>query len=225
MKVQSIALVMILGMAPIVHASSVDFVRTDNYTTDLLSGLDWLDINASAGRSYSDVSKDINLTSAGWHYASVNQLNQMVKDYTGISVDLSTSNQIPSTAAGNLSVVTGYTGSRLYGEQVLIPGYGYRWNDKLALLTSGMTGDIDAKAPFSHKAIQFESRPFDAALLWLPFSNSDTNAQTYIGSFLIRNSQSPAAVPLPSSILVFIMAILGWKVLRLQRCESSLKFF
>lgn len=83
----SVILVSSLIYCNIASASTADFIDHGNYTTDTISGLDWLDVTLSLKRTFNDVSSQFGVGGdfEGWRYASGIEFNQMVKNFTGTS--------------------------------------------------------------------------------------------------------------------------------------------
>lgn len=65
-------------------AAAVDFIDNGSYTTDTMTGLDWLDVTATAEMSYNMVQAELAAGGSlyGWRLASGMEFNQMVNDYT-----------------------------------------------------------------------------------------------------------------------------------------------
>lgn len=59
-----------------------------NYLTDKTSGLDWLDITITFGKSYDYVSSQFGETGiyAGWRYATGDEFNTLISNYTGATI-------------------------------------------------------------------------------------------------------------------------------------------
>lgn len=72
----------------IASAASVDFKDNGSYLTDNVSGLEWLDVSASTYLSYNDVSSQMGAGQRfdGWRYASLEQLDDLVFNYSGSNV-------------------------------------------------------------------------------------------------------------------------------------------
>ncbi len=67
-----------------VHAAIVD---NGNYTTDTATGLDWLDVTLSQGRSYDDVASQFGTSGdfEGWGFATSAQFVTLLVNATGLS--------------------------------------------------------------------------------------------------------------------------------------------
>lgn len=70
------------------NALPIHFNDHGNYTTDTLSGLDWLDITETQGLSINEVSALLQPSGSffGWRYASSNEFLSLIGDYIGKSV-------------------------------------------------------------------------------------------------------------------------------------------
>lgn len=67
--------------------SDANFIDNGTYTSDKVSGLDWLDLSATLGRSFDDVSANMGAGQAfaGWTIASSNQFSQLLDNFGGNS--------------------------------------------------------------------------------------------------------------------------------------------
>jgi len=63
--------------------ASATFMDNGSYTTDSITGLDWLDLTATLNQSYLDVSAMLGTGGAleGWRYANESDLLQLMSDY------------------------------------------------------------------------------------------------------------------------------------------------
>jgi hypothetical protein len=61
-----------LSLSTASYSAAVNFIDNGNYTTDTISGLDWLDIHETTGRSYQYVTSRLSTGGAyeGWRYAT-----------------------------------------------------------------------------------------------------------------------------------------------------------
>ncbi len=202
-----------------VQAAPSDFTHIENYTVDNLSGLQWLDLSQTAGRSYLDVSTDTNLSTAGWHYASGNQLNQFVTNYTGTPLALNTGNPINYSDASNLLSMLGTTGY-FYEEPYDDPYYRYLSSSFSPLHINyyayGITSDIDALQPGKHNLTWLLQSYYSQSRIDLYAGQySDSWANPTIASFLIRDTLTP--IPLPSAIVFFTTGFFCFGALRGKR--------
>lgn len=77
----------LIGIAPVAGASIVDSAD-GTYLTDTATGLDWLDVTATTGRSYFDVQAQLGPGQAysGWRHATLDEFNQLVSNFTGLPI-------------------------------------------------------------------------------------------------------------------------------------------
>jgi hypothetical protein len=83
MKAQITKLIIIILTTMVSSFVNADITHQSNYTTDTATGLDWLDLTATAGLSVNQVLSSSQYN--GWHYATSEQLNTLVVDFGGIS--------------------------------------------------------------------------------------------------------------------------------------------
>lgn len=85
LKASLIALLLFSGSS---NASKASFVDHGIYTTDTLSKLDWLDVTETGYKSYNKVVSELGAGGKleGWRYATGIEVNQMLSNYTGVSI-------------------------------------------------------------------------------------------------------------------------------------------
>jgi hypothetical protein len=183
-----------------VHAAPVDFIDNGNSTTDSLSGLEWLDVNLTAGRNYFDVSSELGTDGefAGWRYASVNEFLQMISNWTGISIAVQHQVVLPEGKIDGLITLLGQTSDGIFaanGPNHFIQGVLSNeiggWHHQAAFIY-----DLDANA----NDVDFifgNAGPY-----------SDYSIENKYGAFLVRESQL-SVVPLPPAFLLFGAAGIG----------------
>lgn len=190
-----------------VNANAVDIIDSGNYTTDSLSGLDWLDVTFTTNKHYDDVKNLINnnTTENGidygqWRYASGEEVGTLIANYRGESV--ADSNGFNFVGAGELDslinmlgITTTDAGNNvtfgLLSDRIEVNGTVGGAEDLVyvAMLLTGASGDMFA----GHSMTQL---PCD-----------DEARDPKVGSFLVRSSMSP--VPVPSALLLFAPALIG----------------
>ncbi|CCQ75575.1 PEP-CTERM sorting domain-containing protein [Magnetospira sp. QH-2] len=83
-----------------VQAAPIDFSDNDWFTTDNVSGLDWLDLTETQGWSLNQVNASATTIGGhsldGWQVATVDQVMDMAANFTGMAIN-------PNPAAWNLS--------------------------------------------------------------------------------------------------------------------------
>jgi hypothetical protein len=81
-----------LGMAFALNANAalIGITDHDDYLTDTKTGLDWLDVTATLGMSYTDVTAQLSSGGLyeGWQYATAAQVGMLVDGSTGITTGI-----------------------------------------------------------------------------------------------------------------------------------------
>ncbi len=197
-----------------VHGAIVD---NGNYTADTATGLDWLDVTLSQGRSYDDVANQFGSGGdfEGWGFATTAQFVTLLVNATGLSTTeianplgyvLSNSDKAHDivTLLGNTCVDPACTSSWDIR-------YTYGW---VKLPSDGHQGD-----GYGETAIIFDYHDFINGWGQDPRTvygygpdypgdgrHSPTSAEsTNLGSFLIRTS----TVPIPAAVWLFGSSLLG----------------
>jgi len=69
----------------VLHAAQVDFIDNDTYTTDTISGLNWLDVTTTVGLSKNHVLGELGTGGdyAGYRYATGTEFMTMMDNYHG----------------------------------------------------------------------------------------------------------------------------------------------
>ncbi len=182
------------------HAAPVDFIDNGNSTTDSLSGLEWLDVNITAGRNYFDVSSELGAGGEfeGWRYANVNEFLQMISNWTGISITVQHQVVLPEGKIDGLISLLGQTSDGIFaanGPNQFIQG-----------VLADKIGDWHHQAAFIY---DLDANLNDVDFV---FGNagpySDFGIENKYGAFLVRNGQL-SVVPLPPAILLFGAAAAG----------------
>jgi hypothetical protein len=143
MKLQNFLAASLLLSSSMVSASPADFSSHGDYLTDDLSGLDWYNVSATNGWSYDAIQRQLGVGGGleGWRYASANEVNTMLQDYSGLTLN-------PSSATLNDGIF-----------RPLIISLGY--TDTLALSESNNYVQIfgitsDAVSPCKHSLRRFK---------------------------------------------------------------------
>jgi hypothetical protein len=192
----------LLAMSP-AHATIVD---NGTYTTDTITGLDWLDLTATAGQSYNSVIGSP--PPGGWAYATLSQVSSLFDDAGGVG---------PYNFSGGngLAVVEGPATSLLRSLMGDLGPFGLPG-------AGGITADVDTSpggpGPFPHFLAFYLDFPPTTNYLLAPFgSEADDSSTASVGSFLIRET---AAVPEPGS-LVLLGSALAMAGLRRRRGKTA----
>jgi len=197
------------------------------YFTDTQSGLDWLDLTATVGLSYEEVTQQLGTGELfeGWGVASANQFGTMWDNITGESTGMNGSDQVygypqnPSSPIFDQVIdLFGDTNDRFY-QELFGQGYceievcstgGLRYSS--GYLSDGLapflqyTGKIEADERFSSLSDTVSSKEL----------RIKTDASWDNGTYLVRATTS---VPEPASIALIAFGILG-----IFLCKKSNKF-
>jgi len=219
----ALALLISLSISAPTFAASTDFTHNgDGYTTDAISGLDWLDLSQTLGQSYNEVAIQLDDNTSdlyGWRYATGDEFTLLHKNYTG------------DTGVADVST---YTDKVDYDSGVLL-GLIALLGDTAALWTA--QNDTTINDLYSLDGVNsrtfglLESSKYDRmaiANLWnwddnLDYSaaihdkyNSDLSRLSSRGSFLVRQSSGAPliATPIPAALFMFAPALLGFIGLR-----------
>ena len=194
-----------------VQAAPVDFVDNGNSTTDGLSGLEWLDVNLTAGRTYFDVSSQLSAGGEfdGWRYATANEFLQMISNWTGLNITAQHQIVFEEGVIDGLITLLGQTSDGIFaadGPNHFIQG-----------VLADTVGDWHHQAAFIY---DMDANPNDADYIYGnggPYS--DYGIEGKYGAFLVRDGQL-SAVPLPPAIFLFGAAGLGLIILSRKRRSS-----
>jgi len=193
------------------HAASTDFIDNGIFTTDTLSGLDWLDVTTSMNQSFSYVSTQFGVGGdyEGYRYATSDEFNIMVVNYTGNPTinDGSPVNQETDLIDGLVDLL----GNTEIGNVIQGP-FPVDIRYTLGILADIHT-DLSIINTFRHTTgyILDDDRSVDLwDLTWNHFDGLRHNPQEgYIGSYLVRES-TLVATPVPAAVFLFAPALLGF---------------
>jgi hypothetical protein len=176
------------------------------YLTDSITGLDWLDLTATQGLSYTSVSSA--LPTGGWHYATLANVSTLFTDAGG------TGPYNFSGGNGN-ALVQGAATSLLISLMGDTSPFGLPGG-------AGLTSDIDISGggggPFPHFLAVYTDLPPTTDYLLVPFGTRGANiADRSVGSFLIRNTK----VPEPVTLSLFGTGLAGAIGLRRRRKKPA----
>ncbi len=199
-SVKFLALIASIFFSFSVQAAPVDFVDNGNSTTDGLSGLEWLDVNLTAGRNYYDVSSQLGAGGEfdGWRYATANEFLQMISNWTGLNITAQHQIVFEEGVIDGLITLLGQTSDGVFaadGKNHFIQG-----------ALADTVGDWHHQAAFIY---DMDANPNDADYIYGnggPYS--DYGIEGKYGAFLVRDGQL-SAVPLPPAIVLFGAAGLG----------------
>ena len=196
-------------------ASSTDFFDHDIYTTDSLSGLDWLDVTRSENRSFNEISSQLGAGGEfdGWRYATVDEFNTMVSDYTD---DMYISSEFGRNHYENGIMDTLVS---LLGDTYA----NFSPSDSLLSFTSGMLMDMNHGGQLMTAMLWDDDNPYIddtnpdrddpsgydySDPIYRVVYGGDTLGISR-GSYLVRDTTEIASTPLPASVWLMISGVLG----------------
>ena len=199
------------------QALPVDFIDNGSYTTDLASGLDWLDVTETKRMSYNSVNAQLGAGGAyeGWRYATMPELRQMIFNWTGVAVPVPKwSFTLPRFSTTGLISLLGSTHDET--------------GPHIQRISSGI---LDFEPYFHENPGVYTHKVFSISFDFIPETGSEYSAFNNVmelddtrrspgGSFLVRNSQL-SVVPLPAAVWVFGAALagLGWLTRRQKQAN------
>ena len=184
-------------LAAVSFNASAAIVDNGTYTT--VDGVDWLDLTATAGMSYNDVSAQLGSggTLEGWSYASRAQVEGL---WTAFGGDQAYYNGWSTQNNGVFDALAPLFGDLHCQHAACLPGQGYSYwltadNADPDSTWAALSSDDQA---FTHSASYDYFTPTGLTL-----TPSQVNAD--VGSALVRIS----AVPVPAAVWLFITGLLG----------------
>jgi hypothetical protein len=207
-----------LAFSSAAFAASTDFIDKGHYTTDTISGLDWLDLTQTTSRSYTYVSGKFGAGEEfeGWHYATGTEFNAFVSNYTGV--------QIAPTYYGGTSIAPLILDELM--QLVGIPIDDMRDADRshgiIADTEQQEFGPVFQRMAYLEVGIQewfdgSQTRYGRAQAHDGGFNIQPTASRVALGSYLVRDTltvPNPSAVPIPAAAFMFAPALLGFMGLR-----------
>lgn len=193
----------------IVFSSTANAALIDNgdYTTDTISGLDWLDLSFTEGLSYNDVSDGLAYGDEpqGWRMAKLAEAQNLFEQF-GFPVDDLFNTELTPEYSDAFNTMVSYIGTNLgtgsySGAYAFVDGYTQveclqvygcqNFSSSIWVYKRGENGiDIDTDG--------FNFTPID-----------DT-----IGALMVRD---PVSVPLPASVWLFASALVGMAGLKRKK--------
>ncbi|WP_169570276.1 hypothetical protein [Sneathiella limimaris] len=189
-------------------AAPVSFIDNGTYTSDTQSGLEWLDVNLTAGRNYFDVSSELGSGGEfeGWRYATAQEFLGLISNWTGITVTVQHQVVFAEGLLDGLVSLLGPTSGGVFAEgsnNYFIRG-----------VLADKVGDWHHQSAFIYDMDHVEN---DADYIYGnggPYS--DYSIEGKYGAFLVRDI-AISAVPLPPAILMFGAAIIGLGLISRKR--------
>lgn len=204
MLLKTIFTVGIFAVSISVHATPITIVDNGNYTTDELSGLDWLDLTETNALSYNYVNGQLGAGGAyeGWHFASSEQVVMLWSNF-GIDLTAGSANAVYGPIDQGIIEAASLLGNTLC--EYSCSGYPYG--------VLGHTGDYRSVSTIDRLGAFFSSAENRNV-----YNNDDgvaaNDTWTYVhtGSFLIRDTV--ATVPEPSIVILLASGIIAFGVVR-----------
>lgn len=216
-----IMVAMAFGIVPALNATilSLDlFTENDNYLTrDSTTGLDWLDLSLTQGRSYSDVMDGYGgyTTTLGFRYATFQEVSELVVN-SGYTIPI----QFPipngtnyGTDQDNYSILSELISS------LGITSYTFSTAPTSAGLTSTavplfdpLAGDTEGRLGIYLQVGPHPTRGEFYSVLSNSGYFSESTETSWQGSFLVKDQF--LSVPVPSTILLFSIGLLGLTTIR-----------
>jgi hypothetical protein len=189
---------MLFGAVP-ARASIID---NGTYTTDTATGLDWLDVTASIGLSFNQVSAQFGASQQfeGWRYATVAELTTLLAN-AGIA------------APHNNSPATQLT---LHQDVITLLGPTFTGTD--LTYTAGLTSLIHGGLIYACSSSACSSAGSQSIFNPQQFFLSGTGSREDTGSFLVRIT---APVPEPSTWAMMILGFAGVGFLAYRRRNQA----
>jgi len=213
------------------YASPVHFTDNGMFTTDTLSGLDWLDVTESVNRSYNDVSGQFGLNGdyVGWRYATGDEFNQMISNYTDVGIAPGNYNQtnLSEGVIDNLHFLLGSTLDTQYNN---LHGTTYDNFNGFAEgdvydFTQGLIDSAPNNANTAKIAIIVDDDRDISSIDFIQANHNTSdifNGTDNAGSFLVRNTLAP--VPVPAAAWLMGSGLLGLMGFSRKRSQISQVF-
>ena len=189
--------------ASITTTTNAALIDNGTYTTDTVSGLDWLDLNQTINTTYSQAKA----SQPGWHYATNVEVGNLFSKMFDGYYDTNSSGSSDSTQgayADQLEDTNLFID--LFGEidtgPITVAWGWYRGESNGIHVLGAARYDVDYPA---------DGHTVDDTIVFGPdYTNSSTpypedNPHVYIGTYLVRTS----AVPVPAAVWLFGFGLLG----------------
>lgn len=203
------------------HTAQAVIIDNNTYTSDTATKLDWLDVTASAGRSYTDVLSNLGAGGdfSGWRFATTGELDTLLDNFGGVGSYLGSNTAHEGVAdlfVQYLGDTFDYSNDIGLGYDFTDPYYGYTfgyWYDPASFfIRTAFIADHDKN---------IDLIPGDDLVDTIDTNYSvffPTSYSLQIGSFLVRTTPEPAPIPAPATLPLFV---LGVSLLTLMRCRRG----
>lgn len=212
----------------VAEASSV-LVDDGSYTYDPHTHLDWLDLTATQGLSYDQVTANdgVSYIADGWHYATFSDVLSLYKDAGIVFTEFPDANNPGDYGYDLLSPTPDSTVQALINllGQTFEPDYDLPGTGSYGVFQSTTAGYYGVAIAQIYPDRPNPPRPdfaSEAVVLDNHFTTADLTDFDGIGSYLVRDADV-AATPLPASSLLFASGIglIGFVAWRRKRAEVS----
>jgi len=197
-KIQAIFIGLFLTISSVANAVIVD---NSSFTTDTASGLDWLDLTPTLGKTYFQVNGLLQSGQAysGWSFATDTQLEGLVSNFTGFTpASNANSSTNPNLFDG---LITLFGGQTFAGKSANIYG------------AKGLIGDTAFGSLFQVKSFE----RFNDSPVYGTYTQANNVPDSVVGAFLVRPTKfsltNPAtSVPEPETYAMFLagLGLLGF---------------
>jgi len=201
------------------HGAQATIIDHGTYLTDTVSGIDWLDVTASVNMSVNQVSSQFGAGGLfeGWRYASGDEFNQLVGNYTGNAVTSNDSSRYYQQIIQEPDLIDGlvyYLGSTFDSNWKTI--FGKTWDEYFGYsegagydYTKGYIADTLGGLPYVAMLLDYDinaSTP-DFSVARYSLYTGDNQGDT--GSYLVRNTQT-VQIPEPSTITLLGLGLFAF---------------
>ncbi len=216
------------------HATLIGVQDHGTYLTDTTTGLDWLDVTATANLSYDDVIAQLGSGGAfeGWSYANAAQFGTFVDDTTGIASGINGTGQGYTYSESNTTIreLIGLMGDTLDAFYQHEYGQSYCELNPTScpngdqVETRGLLADVDpsASGPYHYAGVLLDDDTYSDSIDVERTSDEyfDNVSSYYFGSFLVRNSVTVSIVPEPPAVMLLVFGLVCLIPLR-KSCTFS----